>query len=172
MIIALILLAIISAELVGGLFHWWEDRYGNPDWPILGKMIIQPNIEHHRNPSGMCQQTYWFRNRDTIFVCLIGALFFHSLPALVFWALLSQMNEFHNWTHKKSCPYVRFFQQWGILQSPKHHKIHHEKPFDKNYCVMTNYMNPLLAKLKFWDRLEWLIHIILGVSPRAERCVL
>lgn len=35
------------ADFVTGVFHWWEDRYGNPAWPVIGKLVVEPNILHH-----------------------------------------------------------------------------------------------------------------------------
>lgn len=169
-VVLLCLLAFFAAELVGGIFHWWEDRYGNPEWPIIGKYIVLPNIEHHQYPAKICQGTYWYRNGMTIIVCAIGAIpFYWCWPMLLFFLILSQMNEFHSWSHKKSNRFIRFLQQYGLMQSPRHHSIHHEVPYNKYYCVMTNYLNPILTKIKFWEFLELVVFMLLFVEPRQER---
>ncbi len=43
-------LAIAAADFITGLVHWWEDAYGNPNWKIFGKTVIQPNLRHHKQP--------------------------------------------------------------------------------------------------------------------------
>lgn len=175
MIILHIILAILLAEFFGGLFHWWEDRYGNPNWPIIGKYIVQPNIDHHKRPGFFCTKSYLDRNAIVLIPCLLMAFGLYWLEAPLFlilsFCILSHMNEIHSWAHKKSNFVVIFFQKLGILQSPEHHKIHHERPYDKHYCVMTNYVNPVLRKLKFWEILETLVWFILRVTPLPNRTI-
>ena len=42
---------ILLADFVSGFMHWLEDKLGEPDTPIIGKWIVQPNILHHHNPT-------------------------------------------------------------------------------------------------------------------------
>lgn len=42
-----VMAAFLLADFVTGVFHWWEDRYGNPAWPVIGKLVVEPNILHH-----------------------------------------------------------------------------------------------------------------------------
>ncbi len=28
--------AWLAADLATGAVHWWEDRYGDPAWPVIG----------------------------------------------------------------------------------------------------------------------------------------
>ena len=39
------------------------------------------------------------------------------------------------------------------------HGYHHTSPYNINYCVMTNYLNPILNKIKYWEFLEWIISL-------------
>lgn len=163
--------ALLLAELLSGIFHWWEDRYGNPDWPIIGKYIIQPNITHHENPTLFCKNSYWNRNYTTIVPSLIISLicYYFSLYFLsICFLFVSQSNEIHAWSHIRCNKFIRFLQRYGIVQSPRQHSIHHKKPYDKYYCVLTNYLNPVLNYVKFWDRLEYCINLF-GIRPRKER---
>jgi len=162
---------VLVADFVSGLFHWWEDRYGNPDWPIIGPLIIQPNIRHHMAPAAFTKGNYWQRNWTTIVPALILAvvcsLFDQYFLALGF-AISSQSNEVHCWEHMRTNCLIQKLQRWGVLQHPRSHAIHHKRPYDQNYCVMTELLNPILAGVNFWLILEWLIGLF-GVHPREER---
>ena len=68
---------LFFADFVSGVVHWFEDRYGNPKWPILGH-TIRANQEHHFKPRKFLNGTFIERNRE---VLVIGALFL-----LGFWA--------------------------------------------------------------------------------------
>jgi len=61
-----VIFAILLADLISGIFHWWEDRYGNPNWPIIGKYIVEPNINQ-------------FIFINIIFSCFIG----HYFPLVI-----------------------------------------------------------------------------------------
>ena len=151
-----VIAAFLAADLLTGIFHWWEDRYGNPAWPVLGKYVIQPNIEHHSNQMSFTHGNYFTRNWTTILA---------TVPIAVF---ASQSNEIHCWSHQKCSRPIRGLQLLGILQSPEQHARHHTRPFDRNYCVMTDVLNPVLQAVGFWQALEWCIGLA-GVHPRLER---
>ena len=57
----------------------------------------------------------------------------------------------------------RFLQKTGILQGKQSHDWHHTAPYDANFCVMTEFLNPVLNRVRFWERMEWLILKILRV---------
>lgn len=167
-----ILCCILTADFLAGVFHWWEDRYGNPDWPIIGKYIIQPNIRHHQDPMSFCEGNYWTRNWTTLIpslsvssICYFYGQFFWCYVFL----LASQSNEIHCWEHMKTNKLIKFLQKYYILQNKKTHALHHKRPYDTNYCVMTMIVNPILNKISFWYYLEKLIFLTLGIAPRKER---
>lgn len=168
----ILLVAWAFAELASGVFHWLEDRYGNPDWPILGPLIVLPNLAHHVRPGALCQGSYWNRNNTTIVTSLIGAAcFFWCLPVCLGFLILSQGNEVHSWAHQRCNRLIRSLQWIGVLQSPRQHAIHHKQPFDRYYCVFTNYANPLLHAIRFWEALELAIWCLTGIKPRPERAL-
>jgi ubiquitin-conjugating enzyme E2 variant len=170
-IILTILLAWLFADLLSGIFHWWEDRYGNPDWPIIGKLIIQPNIEHHKDPKKFTRGNYFKRNYTTIIPSLILALLSYSYNCYFLcltFIFASQSNEIHCWEHCRPNFAVRFLQKYKILQSAKEHSIHHKRPYDQNYCVMSVVLNPVLSYLGFWYFIENCIALF-GIVPNPER---
>lgn len=173
-IIFYILAAIFIADLLTGIFHWWEDRYGDPDWFILGDLIVKPNILHHKDPSVFTRGNYWKRNWTTLTPSLLIAIiaFYYQLYFLsLIFIIASQSNEVHCWEHIKPNKAVLLFQKYKILQNKKTHALHHKRPYDTNYCVMTMMVNPLLNRINFWYYLERTVYLISGIDPRKERQV-
>lgn len=163
---------LLLADFLSGVFHWLEDRYGNPEWPVIGPLVVRPNLEHHTRPAALCEGGYWNRNNTTIIASLIGvALFWWCIPVAIAFVILSQANEVHSWAHQKSNRLIRGLQWIGLLQSCQHHRIHHQRPFDRYYCVMTNYLNGFLSVVKFWQAIEWVVWIIIGKKPRPDRAI-
>ncbi len=162
----------ILADFFTGLFHWWEDTYGNPRWPILGKYIILPNLNHHLKPRAIVENTYWNRVKLSVLVAIIliaGLAFLKLLSWQIcfFLFLASQGNEFHAITHRterENGLFITMLQKMKILQSKKEHGLHHTKPYDKNFCVMTSFTNNILTKFKFWFHLEKFLSFC-GIEP-------
>jgi hypothetical protein len=156
----------IVADFISGFFHWLEDRYISDDLPILGNYIGKPNSQHHLFPSKFLENSYIGKNLITM--CLALPVFVLLLPSkwsLIF-LILSQANEIHSWSHQKCNIFIRTFQQTGILQSPKEHGTHHKAPFDVRYCVISNWVNPILDNLKFWSGLEFIIEKTLRIKTK------
>lgn len=159
-----IILDWLLADLLSGLLHWWEDRYANANWPVLGKWVAQPNQLHHTKPLAFLHQGYWSRNWTTI----IPALFLFAVtvphPSCLIFLFLSQANEIHALAHRKGkVPrWVAWAQGIGVLQSPKHHSGHHRYPYARNYCAMTDWLNPLLERFNLWRKLERIVEMTTG----------
>lgn len=167
-----LLAAWLTADFLSGLVHWWEDRYGNPEWPIIGRHVIAPNIQHHTDQMAFTIGSYWFRNWTTIVPAAVLASFAY-LAGLWFLALalvfLSQANEVHSWAHQRCCRQIRGLQLLGLCHSPEQHAKHHKQPYDRNYCAMSDLMNPVLSGINAWPAVEWLIARVTGIKPRPER---
>lgn len=168
-----VLIAWLIADLGSGLVHWWEDRYGNPEWPWpLGEHVVKPNIEHHEKPHIIVCSSYLSRNATTLVTAAPLAIIFFACgwyAVAVGFLWLSQANEIHAWSHQKCSRPIRILQAVGLLLSPKKHMSHHQQPFDKNYCVCTDYLNPILEGCEFWSRLETVIWLVAGISPNPRR---
>ena len=160
-----IIISVLIADFISGLGHWIEDTYGKPDWPLIGKYIVQPNIEHHHTPRSFLGRSYWSRNNASIILALIittivgifGAITWQFLM-IVF--LLSQVNEIHAFTHRKPTEipkWVRMLQEIGLMQSRRQHGEHHQSPFEVRFCILTNFLNPILDSCRFWWVLEWIL---------------
>lgn len=158
----------LLADLVAGVFHWWEDQYVDDKWPILGRLVGAPNQQHHADPLAFTKPGYWGRNSTTIIPsAILFALLFPSRWCLLA-VFLSQANEIHAWSHQRCNWFIQMLQETGILQHPKNHAAHHRDPFDRRYCVMSSILNPILDRLYFWRVLECLAQLCFGVKPRSQ----
>ncbi|MEO0818291.1 MAG: fatty acid desaturase CarF family protein [Pseudomonadota bacterium] len=173
-----ILGGLMLADFVSGVFHWFEDRYGNPKWPILGA-TIRANQEHHHRPRAFLNGSFLKRNREVFF---IGAAFFAAFWALGWLNLFTGSavafgmfaNEFHRAAHrspKENGHLISAVQKTGLAQSFAHHAAHHRKGKDTHYCVMTNYLNPALERVRFFQTLEVIIKRLTGIVPRLDDSV-
>lgn len=166
------IVAWLLADFMSGVVHWWEDRYGDPTWPIVGRLVVAPNILHHTDQLAFTRGNYWRRNWTTLVPALTAA----GLAGWAGWwilaaalVILSQANEIHAWAHQRCCRPVRGLQLLGILQSPMQHAEHHRKPFDRNYCTVSDLLNPVLAAIGWWPAIEAVVGWIFNVWPRLER---
>ena len=171
-LVAYVVAAWLAADLVTGVVHWWEDRYGDPSWPIVGRHVIAPNILHHQHQRAMLAGGYWKRNWTTIVpaaaVAAVALACGQRWVALVA-AFATQANEVHGWAHQRCCRVIRGLQLLGVLCSPDGHGRHHRAPFATDFCVMTDALNPVLSAVGFWRLLEVVIGCTTGVWPRPER---
>ena len=65
------IVVVLIADFIVGAVHWWEDTYGDPKWPIIGPLIIKPNIDHHTQPLLFTRSNFWMRNYQPF----LGAVF-------------------------------------------------------------------------------------------------
>ena len=80
-------------------------------------------------------------------------------------------NECHKWAHMvhtKPSKVVRFLQQAGLVISPEKHLLHHQGDFDKAYCIVNGWMNPILDSCGHWKFMENLFRTITGAVPRED----
>lgn len=170
---------LLAVDFASGVLHWLEDSYGKASWPILGKHVVAPNILHHHQPRAFTKTSFWDRNSVTLVigglillaVTLLGG--FHWLWVLA--ALLAGIsNEVHCWAHRsprENGPVITFLQRIRLLQTPKAHAVHHTDPKDRSYCTMTNFLNPVLDYLRFFDRIEKAVFKLTGIKRRIDESV-
>ena len=169
---------LLLADFISGVVHWLEDRYGNPDWPIVGR-TIRENQQHHFTPRSFLKGTLWTRNREVLVIglgflalfCLIDVISAFTVSAVFFGI---SANEIHACAHrspKENGPIISALQKTGLIQSHSHHATHHRKGKDTHFCVVTNYLNPLLEKARFFQSLEALVFRTTGAQPRHDPSV-
>lgn len=165
--------AILLADWITGFVHWWEDAYGNPQWGFVGKYIVEPNLVHHLDPRDLAPAGYF----KLTYISWIAAIMLIAVPWLLFdWhpflylatiLIATQANQVHCWAHRtdrENGIIIRGMQQMGIIQSRRHHGQHHRPPWVGHYCILTNYMNPVLDRLDFWNRSEAAIKQLFGIA--------
>jgi ubiquitin-conjugating enzyme E2 variant len=166
-----ILACVLVADFITGLIHWFEDTYAIPFWQPVDDLIVHPNILHHADPLHFTMGSVLYRNYHTF--ALAGLVMLIAWPlgyltwqfALI--AVLASMgNEIHAWSHKRpSNTLIRLLQDMKLLISPEQHAKHHRKPYDKCYCTITNWVNPILDGIQFWRALEFCIGLI-GIKTK------
>jgi ubiquitin-conjugating enzyme E2 variant len=170
-----LLATVAMADFVSGFIHWLEDAYARPEMPLVGK-IARENLQHHAKPREFIKKSWWESSYDLLFLGLVAlgvAWHDHRLTpwVLLFTVLVVNANQIHKWAHsnRQETPRpIRFMQKHGILQGPREHARHHSGERNTHYCVITNYLNPVLETLGFWKGLENLIRFSTGVSRRSD----
>lgn len=166
--------ALLAADFLTGAVHWFEDAYGSPDWPLLGKLVIDANIEHHLRPQAMTAGNLFSRNWQPALLTLavLAGAWFVGLCSwwLALVGLLAAAgNEVHCWNHRPAAQnprFVNWLHDAGLIQSRKQHGLHHRSPYDRHYCTLTNLTNAVLDVTQFWPTLELAIAELTGIRPR------
>jgi hypothetical protein len=160
---------VLASDFTSGLFHWFFDNYGSPQTPVFGQTIELFRV-HHDLPEDICNSGLVFTVGH---VCLwvvpmslgFGAAWYlagrgvipSAFLALATWAnlFLVLTNLFHKWAHLPQKPtWMLAMQNARLVLESKHHSIHHTPPFETYYCITTGWLNPLLANIRFFPRME------------------
>jgi ubiquitin-conjugating enzyme E2 variant len=171
-----IVVTVGLADFVAGFVHWFEDAYVREDTPLIGTAVGKPNVIHHHLPRYFTRFSWWYSSRDLLLIsCLIvlAAWGFGLLTwqVLLFAAVSTNANEVHKWSHrtrKENGRVLSFLQDIRVLQTPRHHAIHHTNPKNCHYCPITNLVNPGLDRLHFWDGLEWFLARTIRLHRRPD----
>jgi ubiquitin-conjugating enzyme E2 variant len=178
-VLAEILAVAALADFLAGVIHWIEDAYFDEDTPVIGPLFIRPNIVHHHLPRYFTKLSWWESSKDLFvagLVVLAGAWWADLLTWQVwlFVILSVNANQIHKWSHRtraENGKIISWLQDWKILQTPRHHGLHHTDPKNTFYCPITNFVNPVLEKISFWTRLEAVIERVTGIGHRTDTAV-
>ncbi len=163
-------------DFLSGVFHWLEDAYGRPTWPIVGRHVTKPNILHHYVPRAFVTNSWFLSSRLLLAICTAIVAITVALGVFNWMIALAMVlgvnaNQVHKWSHRsrrENGPLVTLLQRLQLVQSPAHHQRHHLQGKDSNYCVLTNFLNPVLDGLGFWRGAEWTIQRVFGVARRND----
>lgn len=170
-IAAQLLLGWLVADFLSGLFHWIEDRILWVGMPLISRAVVEPNRLHHVDPDAFLSQSLFARNSTTWTAVAAIALLWLWVAGFG-WIWLGALagglavTEIHVRAHERRTllGYYRALQEIGIVQSAAHHWQHHRYPMERRYCVLTNWLNPLLDRARVWARLESALEAI-GFTP-------
>jgi plasmanylethanolamine desaturase len=173
------IVTVFAAEFAAGCVHWIEDAYIRDTTPLVGRLIGRPNTVHHHYPRYMTRHSWWQSSWDLFLLAAMLILSAWCLPLLtwevwLFALLAANANEFHKWEHrtrKENGKVITFLQDVRILQTGKHHAKNHTDPKNSHYCTITNFLNPLLDGVNFWNRLEWLLAKTIGLKRQPDTSV-
>lgn len=167
---------VILADFAAGVVHWLEDAYGSEDTPVVGALLIRPNIVHHHCPRYFTRLSWWQSSWDLLLLgaLIIGGAAWADLLTWHVWlfVLLSvNANQVHKWSHMSRGevgPVVAKLQDWRILLTPRQHALHHTDPKNTYYCPITNLLNPTLEFIGLWPKLEAVIEALTGATHRKD----
>jgi ubiquitin-conjugating enzyme E2 variant len=167
---------IMLADFVAGIVHWLQDAYGTEETPVVGPLLIRINIVHHHYPRFFTRLTWWQSSWDLLLIgaALLAAAWWAGLLTWQVWlfAIVSvNANQVHKWAHRtrtENGPVISFLQDIRVLLTPHQHAIHHTDPKNTFYCPVTNLVNPLLERLRFWTRVEIMIWRATGRRHRRD----
>jgi plasmanylethanolamine desaturase len=169
-----LLLLILIADFLTGVVHFWMDQYGREDMPFVGRHVIEINILHHQKPRHMLKKNYWQLTWTSWLLGAIVAVFAWFLGRFS-WEIAfviiaaANANLVHQWAHKtpeENGRVITWLQDWQVLQSRAHHGLHHHAPYDTQFCILTNLLNPILHTVRFWEFVVWVLRRV-GIQPVA-----
>lgn len=168
----------LAADFLSGVFHWAEDRYGSPRWPVIGG-AVRDTIRHHRKPMGLLKKPVWRRSWRVFLIAgtglaafaLLGALNPFTITLVIGAGLASEIHAAAHNSPKENGRLITALQKTGLVQSHAHHAAHHRGLKNVNYCTVTNWLNPALERVRFWRRLEALIRYTTKERPRRDPVV-
>ena len=173
MIVLKIIILTLIADIITGFVHFLLDQYGSPQSRFF-KNAIKINLSHHDNPRLMMERTYWDLTKDSwkiaFFVMPLSIIFFGFNWEIAYVLILgANTNIIHRWSHSKKAEkplLITYLQKWKVLQSKHQHGKHHKKPFDTYFCIITNFWNPILEKIYFWEGVIRFLRVF-GIRPVA-----
>lgn len=164
------------ADLLTGLIHWVCDSFGSAATPLWGPLLVGPFRRHHADPLQITRITL-LENLGSSAIAGTAALWGAHPPlpdkaappsmlaaylwqvwlGLVLFAVLS--NLFHRWAHipKRLRPaWIDRLQRLGLILDAREHRLHHQRPYRRNYCILSGWANGLTNAVP-WHRIEGLL---------------
>jgi ubiquitin-conjugating enzyme E2 variant len=182
-IILQIIIGFLLADIITGMFHWYEDCYFNycSTIPIINT-IAKDNELHHYFPRSIIAYSYFEHISYSLplviiilfIIFLINKSMFnykyiYIIISFAFFSIIS--NIIHRFAHMRECEnntIINFLQNTGILCSHKHHSAHHTN-INEKYCVISEYNNYILDSIYFWRALEYIIFLLTNIKPDRKQ---
>ncbi len=170
-----ILPGYLFADFASGLVHWFCDTFFEEETPLLGKLLIQPFREHHRDPEAMTWHGFFELNGNNCLAMIplltiawwaegpivanAASQFAYSFLFTVALTIFAT-NQFHQWAHAQDPPAVAcWLQRYGIILKPERHDRHH-RDFNREFCMTSGWMNSLLDAVHFFPRVTFAVRFL------------
>src|SRR5262245_89910 len=168
------LLGAVAADLASGLVHWACDTFFAEDTPVIGRALILPFREHHRDPLALTRRTFLRVSASNFLgstgvlavVWLLGtSIGVAASPLFDVWATiltgsLAVTNQIHKWAHLPRAPRpIAWLQSVRLILTPSGHHRHHATGAGA-FCITTGWLNPALARLAAFAALERMIDVL------------
>jgi hypothetical protein len=166
-----IFMAWLIADFMSGVVHWAQDRLLDVETAFnFTNSIKRDNDLHHEKPAAMLQISFWENIQISAYFAwpISAILFVMDAPPIITLAVFFSAlgNGVHRWAHMppgKVNIFIKSLQRVGLLCSFNQHSGHHfvngelvmKENATRAYCVMSNYLNPVLDRIKFWNLLEY-----------------
>lgn len=168
--------AWLLADFISGVVHWWEDRaiVGTSRFEFINSVRADNEI-HHLKPGHLLTHSYWGNINTTAPASWAIALGLVLIGSPLIFILTSLFMGFGNLIHRfahtppgKIPRIIRALQELGLFSSPSHHSGHHfrgrgelvsRNTAEIRYCVMSDWLNPWLDKIKFFNFLNKLLEV-------------
>ena len=176
----------VTADFASGFFHFLADNYGSTSKAFVGPVFIRPFREHHIDPRAITRHDFLEVNGANCAMSvpvLLATWMFLPIGASLLTVFLGAYvglflfgifltNQFHSWAHVDRPPRViRALQRSGLILGPEHHQRHHTPPFNTDYCITSGWLNPLLTRTRFFEKihepLRRLLEPIFGVADEV-----
>ena len=164
-----IVAAYLAADFVSGFVHYLGDTYGDEATPFFGPNFIKPFRIHHVDPKEITRHNFFEVNGSNCLISLVVLIPlyhlvsfttpWHVMGALGIWffiVFIFATNQIHKWAHAnpENVPaFVKWLQNKSIILSPTHHQTHHTAPYATYYCITNGWLNPLLARIHFFEKI-------------------
>ena len=176
-----VLIGVTAADFGSGLIHWSADTWGRDDCPLIGPRLLVPFRVHHINPDDFLRRRFIDTNGEVAAVAVPVLALLLAVPldtawggpvslfGMAFCGVGSMTNQIHQWAHMPAPPApVRAMQACGLLLEQSEHAAHHDRPYDRRYCITTGWCNRPLDAIDFFRRMESAITRLTGVAPRHD----
>lgn len=166
----------LAADLVSGIVHWLCDTFFAEDTPVIGRALIAPFREHHRDPLAITRHDFFEVNASNCMamIPILAALGWSDAAgrdgptavvgfgfAVTFALAVGLTNQLHKWAHATHVPRAAvWLQRARLIVTPEGHARHHRSGGGRAFCVTNGWCNPLL------DRFE-----VFGILTRRLRAL-
>jgi hypothetical protein len=174
-----LVLAFILADIVSGIYHWFQDSYRCKS-EAINQALFENFQLHHALPHLIAKHDWEYVSWELGAASVVGntlAILYTGegeysegwIMFRTFWVFGTYINHVHRCAHIRNLGYPI---PWP-LQSAKHHAIHHHRPELRSYCILSVLNNGWMDFVGVFPAAEWALYQIFGavsfrmVSGRA-----